>query len=122
MSEPGDGNATAAPTVASHYAGPPLMRETLLAALERVIDPELAVDIVALGLVERIEVDAQRVAVTLLMTSPMCPVVGVMAEDAENALRAVVEPTVAVEVSVVEEPAWGPERMSPRARLQLGWE
>lgn len=61
----------------------------LIGALRTVIDPELGVDIVQLGLVRRIDADDLRVQVTIVPTSPSCPVTELMQRDAERALRRV---------------------------------
>src|SRR5690606_8530693 len=55
-------------------------------ALAGVIDPELGIDIVELGLVYGVEVDAQRVAVEMTLTTPGCPVHDVMVDGVERAL------------------------------------
>ncbi|MBL8957986.1 MAG: metal-sulfur cluster assembly factor [Myxococcaceae bacterium] len=92
----------------------------LLAALEQVIDPEIGLDVVALGLVYRAERDASYARVVMTMTSPACPLHETIVEDARAALAAV--PGIErVDVALVFEPPWAPERMSLEAKQRLGW-
>lgn len=88
-------------------------------ALKRVIDPELDCDIVALGLVYRVEVRADRVAVTMTFTTHGCP----MNEILPAAVKATVEelPGVGeVTVAVTWDPPWDFSRMSEAALEKLG--
>jgi metal-sulfur cluster biosynthetic enzyme len=94
--------------------------EPVLAALREVIDPEVGVNIVDMGLVIGIAASAHRIEVALTMTSPACPLGEGIVEDAEDRLRAL--PGVEqVEVRLVWVPPWRPERMSPEAQRLLGW-
>ncbi len=90
-------------------------------ALKQVIDPELGINIVDLGLVYRLEVLPGRVELDLTMTSPACPMGAAIADEAEEALRSALPAGTDVEVSLVWEPPWSPERLSPEARNWLGW-
>jgi metal-sulfur cluster biosynthetic enzyme len=90
-------------------------------ALREVIDPEVGINIVDLGLVYRIAVEGARVEVTMTMTSPACPLGDYLSGEAERAIRAHVPAAEAVKVTIVLEPAWSPEKMSDTARRQLGW-
>jgi len=103
------------------YDGNPALRPAIEAALERVIDPEMALDIVALGLVYGVAVSAGRVHVRLTMTSAACPVGELIVEDVERELRAAV-PAAEPTVELVWEPPWSPERMTPSARAAMGWD
>jgi metal-sulfur cluster biosynthetic enzyme len=96
-------------------------REELLFALRRVLDPELGVNIVDLGLVQQVSCDAQGdAAVEMTLTSPACPLGDYFYEEVPRALERV--PGVrSTELEIVLEPVWSPERMSDEARRQLGW-
>lgn len=96
------------------------MRARVETALAGVIDPEVGLDVLALGLVYGIEVDAGSVRVDLTMTTPACPLSETIVADAERAIRGLV-PGRAVEIRLVWDPPWSPERMSERARRMLGW-
>ena len=96
------------------------LRSRALLALEGVIDPELGIDVVALGLVYDVTVEGSAMRVSLTMTTAACPLGEQIVRDAEERLGAL-DGVGEVTVSLVWEPPWGPERMSPRAREQLGW-
>jgi metal-sulfur cluster biosynthetic enzyme len=96
--------------------------DVLRQALKQVVDPELGINIVDIGLVYRLDVSDRRVELDLTMTSPACPMGDVIIEDAEEAMRALLPPSTEIEITLVWEPPWSPERMSPDARRWLGWE
>lgn len=99
---------------------PARMDEQVEVALGEVLDPELGLSIIDLGLVYGVDVDpiAGVARITMTTTSPVCPL-------GEHLARAVRErvgrvPGIdLVEVRLVEEPPWSPERMSERARSAL---
>jgi metal-sulfur cluster biosynthetic enzyme len=89
-------------------------------ALGTVYDPEFGLSLPDLGLVESVQVDGRTVRVELTLTSMYCPAGQVILEGARAAV-AKVPGVETVEVELVWEPAWTPERMSASAREQLGW-
>ncbi|MDP5238185.1 metal-sulfur cluster assembly factor [Uliginosibacterium sp. 31-16] len=96
--------------------------ETILrTALRRVIDPEVGMNIVDLGLVYRLEASESGVELDLTMTSPACPMGEMIVAEAEAVLADSVRPGQSVTVQLVWEPAWSPERMSAEARQHFGW-
>ncbi len=99
-----------------------IAQDVLRQALSQVIDPELGINVVDLGLVYRLDVTPERVELDLTMTSPACPMGEMILDNAEQALRAQLPAGVAVDVALVWEPPWSPERMSPDARRWLGWD
>jgi metal-sulfur cluster biosynthetic enzyme len=88
-------------------------------ALRDVIDPELGVNIVDLGLVRRVDVDGHDVRITMVMTSPACPLRDYLQDLVESTVRARVEGAQSVTVEIVDEPPWTPDMMSDAARQQL---
>lgn len=90
-------------------------------ALETVIDPEVGINIVDLGLVYDVAVSAERVTVSMTLTSPACPMGNHLAEESREAIREKVPASVEVEVKLVWDPPWNPEKMSDKAKKQLGW-
>lgn len=98
-----------------------LSQESVREALQHVIDPEVGVNIVDLGLVYRIEVMDKRVEVDMTMTSAACPLGAQLQEEAQAAIRRHLPEAESIAVQLVWGPPWTPERMSPRARRQLGW-
>ena len=97
------------------------LREDIVKALQSVYDPEIPVDIYELGLIYAIEVDEDGfVDVTMTLTSPACPVAGQMPLLVKAAVEQV-SGVQAAEVELTWDPPWTQERMSERARLQLGF-
>lgn len=103
------------------YAGPAHLREGIFGALKRVIDPELALSIVNVGLVYGVEVIDQHVTVHMTMTSPACPVRDVIVADVEDELDKTLPQDCTIEVKIGWEPPWDASRMSARARALMGW-
>jgi len=92
----------------------------ILTALKHVLDPEIGVNIVDLGLVYEVKVENGDVYIKMTMTTPGCPLHESISKGAEEAVRQL--PGVEnVKVDLVWQPAWTPERMSDWARKQLGW-
>lgn len=96
------------------------MEERVLEALREVIDPEVGINIVDLGLVEAVDAGDERIYVGLIMTTPACPQSGHLAEESECAIWRHFD-DVPVEVEVLDSPFWTPDRMSEIARQTLGW-
>lgn len=90
-------------------------------ALREVNDPELGVNIVDLGLVYGIEIRDTGVHVELTMTSRACPLGNHILVEAEAAVRRHLPSARNVEVRLVWDPPWSRERMTPAAKLLLGW-
>ena len=90
-------------------------------ALAKVDDPEVGINIVDLGLVYKIEVTAQRIRVEMTMTTPACPMGDLITDNARRAVAALVPEDVAVDIELVWDPFWTPDRMSEAAKQTLGW-
>ena len=101
------------------YRGDPTMRDKVLRALKRVVDPEMALDIVNLGLVNAVHLDDHTAHAHITMTSPACPVTEMIVEDTRNELFSALGPLYDVHVDVEWDPPWTPERMSESARRAL---
>jgi metal-sulfur cluster biosynthetic enzyme len=105
-----DGRSDSAPTVTA---------EVVLAALAEVVDPEWPVSIVDMGLVYGVTVDAGVVALTLTFTATACPCMEMMQDDIRERLGRV--PGVRdVVIDVAWDPPWTKDRLSERARRELG--
>jgi FeS assembly SUF system protein len=91
----------------------------IVAALKTVFDPEIPADIYELGLIYKVDIkDDRAVDVMMTLTTPNCPAAGELPTMVENAVASV--PGVGVvNVNLVWEPAWSPDRMSDEARLVL---
>lgn len=103
------------------YQGPDELAPAIDHALRQVVDPEVALSIVDVGLVCSVRVVDHQVEVQVTMTSAACPVTDVILADIEAELHAALPPQWAVKVDVVWDPVWSPERMSPRAKAFMGW-
>lgn len=90
-------------------------------ALRTVNDPEVGMNVVDLGLVYGVTVEGADVRVALTMTSPACPLGDVIVENAAAAIRAVAPGARTVDVALVWDPPWTPDRMSEAARAKFGW-
>jgi metal-sulfur cluster biosynthetic enzyme len=90
-------------------------------ALRTVNDPEVGMNVVDLGLVYGVTVEGADVRVELTMTSPACPLGDVIVENAAAAIRAAAPEARTVDVALVWEPPWTPDRMSEAARAKFGW-
>jgi metal-sulfur cluster biosynthetic enzyme len=90
-------------------------------ALRSVSDPELGESVVDLGLIYGVECAPGRVRIDMTMTSPACPMGGLIAEDVEGAIRGACAEAEEVKVNVVFDPPWTPERMSEDLRRRFGW-
>jgi metal-sulfur cluster biosynthetic enzyme len=89
-------------------------------ALSNVIDPELGLDFVELGLIYGIDVEEGRVEVTFTLTTPACPIGPQVSEQIEEFVGEV--PGVeAVVPTMVFSPPWTPDRMSEDAKFALGY-
>ncbi len=93
----------------------------LLLALRNVIDPELGVNIVDLGLIYGVEAEGAVVRVRMTMTTPACPMGPYLTEEVERVITEWFPSVATVDIDLVFTPPWKPDRMTPDARAQLGW-
>ena len=93
--------------------------DEIVAALKTVYDPEIPADLYELGLIYKVGMDDDRmVTIDMTLTTPNCPSAAELPGQVENAVASV--PGVGiVNVNLVWEPAWSPDRMSDEARLVL---
>ena len=90
-------------------------------ALRSVEDPEVGMSVLDLGLVYGISVGEGTVRVEMTMTSPACPASHYLVDEAAAAIRAIVPQGTRVEVVLVWDPPWTPERMSAEVQKRFGW-
>jgi metal-sulfur cluster biosynthetic enzyme len=93
----------------------------VLDALREVDDPEAGMNIVDLGLVYRVEVADSTVHVDITMTTAACPMSDMILDQAREALAAIVPAGTGVDVQLVWDPPWTPDRMTGLAREHFGW-
>ncbi len=97
------------------------LTDDIVAALKTVFDPEIPADIYELGLIYKVDIEDDRtVKIDMTLTAPGCPVAGEMPGWVQNAVSAV-EGISDVEVNMVFDPPWTPDRMSEEARVAVGW-
>lgn len=95
------------------------LRASVVKALRKVHDPEIPVNVYDLGLIYALEVgEGGAVRIEMTLTAPNCPVADQIPADVASAVRAVPGVT-AVDVTLVWEPKWGPERMTEVAEIEL---
>jgi len=96
------------------------LKDSIMGALELVIDPELGVDIVNLGLVYDLELDEDGVLeVTMTLTAMGCPLAGIIVDQVKAAVSDIPEVNETI-VNIVWTPAWTKDRMSRYAKIALG--
>lgn len=96
------------------------MKEQILSALEQVIDPELGIDLINLGLIYGVDLDeAGHCTVEMTLTTMGCPLTDMLDHDIHQVLEAI-DGINSVEIHLVWYPAWSPDRLSRYARMALG--
>jgi metal-sulfur cluster biosynthetic enzyme len=96
------------------------VKEKVLEALKSVYDPELNINVVDLGLIYNVEVsDEADVTITMTLTTPGCPLHDSITTGVRYCVQGL-EETRNVEVNLVWEPAWSPEKMTPEGLKLLG--
>jgi metal-sulfur cluster biosynthetic enzyme len=96
------------------------MNDDILAALKTVIDPELGINIVDLGLIYHAARIANGIDIELTMTTPACPLGEMMTEEIKLVLRDRFPELPDLRVEIVWDPPWSPDLMSEESRRQLG--
>ncbi|WP_420954308.1 metal-sulfur cluster assembly factor [Bacillus haynesii] len=96
------------------------LKENIMGALEQVVDPELGVDIVNLGLVYDVDMDENgKTDVTMTLTSMGCPLAPIIVDEVKKALEDIPE-VKEVDVQIVWNPPWTRDKMSRYAKIALG--
>lgn len=94
--------------------------DDVITALKTVYDPEIPVNIYELGLVYDVHIDEEgSVAIIMTLTAPNCPVAEFIPLQVESRIKAVPD-VKSVNVEMVFDPPWTPDRMSEAAKLELG--
>lgn len=103
------------------YDGPHALQGPIQQALTRVVDPELSLSVVDVGLIYSVRVADGVAHVELTMTSPACPLSEVVLDDVRTEMRKVLPAGHGLDIQLVWEPPWEPARMSAKARHLMGW-
>lgn len=98
----------------------PITTEQIYGALKECYDPEIPINIVDLGLVYDVQVEAGKVTVKMSLTTPGCGMGQWIAGQAQSKIMEI--PGVEeANVEIVWEPPWDPSRISPEGKKQIGW-
>ena len=95
--------------------------EAVREVLRQVEDPEAGMNIVDLGLVYGVDVSANAVHVEMTMTTAACPMAEMIVDQARAAIAATVPEGAEVDIRLVWDPPWTPDRMTGIAREHFGW-
>jgi metal-sulfur cluster biosynthetic enzyme len=93
--------------------------ETVLENLKQIIDPEVGINIVDMGLIYGVDIKEETVGITMTLTSPGCPAGGQLVNGTQNVTQQL-EGVDEVNIDVVWTPPWTPEMMTDDARDELG--
>lgn len=99
-----------------------ITKEGVLEELKKVIDPELNINIVDLGLIYDVAIDPKegKVVITMTLTTPGCPLSMVFEEWVPAAVKNI-EEVKDVKINLVWEPPWDPDKMTDEAKEQMGF-
>lgn len=96
------------------------LEQCIIEVIKTIYDPELPVNIYDLGLIYRINIDAERmVKIDMTLTAPACPVAGTLPNEVEERVR-MTHNVMGAKVNLVWDPPWDQSRMSEAAKLELG--
>lgn len=99
--------------------GGKITKEKVLEVLKNVVDPEIGVNIVDMGFIYGLDIKGKKIHIRMTLTNPSCPMHSMFVHEVESALKASFD-NFEVDVEVVFDPPWTPERMSKDARKRLG--
>ncbi len=97
-----------------------ITKEKVMEALKNVIDYEIGIDVVRLGLIYDLQIrDNNKVYIKMTLTTPMCPLGPMIISDVERTVKEL-EGVEDVEVELTFDPPWTPEMMDPELRKAMG--
>ncbi|MEM4367501.1 MAG: metal-sulfur cluster assembly factor [Candidatus Aenigmatarchaeota archaeon] len=95
-----------------------LTKTQVMKKLKECYDPEIPINIVDLGLVYDVKIEGKNVYIKMTLTSIGCPLAGFISEDIQNKIKELGAENV--EVEIVWDPPWAPDKMSKQAKAILG--
>jgi len=98
-----------------------LLEQKIKTALKQVKDPELGINVVDLGLIYDLKFEIDQATVVMTMTSPSCPMNAFLSDSVKKRILKEIPEINSVEVEIVWDPPWNPQRMSIEARRILGF-
>jgi len=90
-------------------------------ALYQVNDPEVGVNIIDLGLLIELAVEQRNVRIRMTLTTPACPLEEHIRGEIDQRVREMCPGVDQIGITIVWEPKWSPDRMTPEGKRQLGW-
>lgn len=93
--------------------------DDVLKVLKKCYDPEIPINIVDLGLIYGLKVENGRVGIKMTLTSPFCPLASAIVEDVKKKVEKI-RGVKKVDIEIVFEPPWSPDRMSANAKKKMG--
>jgi len=93
-------------------------KELVIEKLKQIYDPEIPVDIYNLGLIYGIEIEGNKINITMTLTAPGCPLAGTIAQEVENRLKEL-QGVEEVNVEIVWEPQWTIDRLTEEGKKKL---
>jgi len=94
-------------------------KDDVIKVLKKCYDPEIPINIVDLGLIYGLEVEDGRVDIKMTLTTPFCPLASVIVEDVKKKVEKI-KGVKKVNIELVFEPPWSPDRMSSSAKKKMG--
>lgn len=94
-------------------------KQDIINVLKTVIDPEIGVNVVDLGLIYDIDINNYNVKIRMTLTTPMCPLGPIIVDNVRRAAESI-KGVKKVDVEVVFDPPWSLDRISPEIREKLG--
>ncbi len=95
-------------------------KEEILERLKNVIDPEVGLDVVNLGLIYNLDIKDGDVNILMTLTVPGCPLMNYLVKEVENRVKEI-DWVKNVKIDLTFDPPWSPERLSEEAKKKLGW-
>lgn len=95
--------------------------ENVRDVLRQVDDPEAGMNVVDLGLVYGIEIAADAIRVDMTMTTAACPMADTLVDQARTVIAAITPAGTDIDIRLVWDPPWTPDKMSGIAKEHFGW-
>ena len=96
-------------------------KEDVMKTLKKCLDPEIGISILDLGFIYDVKINENKVHIKMTLTTPGCPMHSFIVEDVRNKLKEI-KGVKEVNVDLVWDPPWTPDRMSDEAKKKLGFE
>ena len=95
-------------------------KEEIMEKLKTVIDPEIDIDVVNLGLIYGLDINNGKIDVKMTLTVPGCPLMNYLVKEVETKIKEI-DWVKEVVVNLTFDPPWSPDRITEKAKKKLGW-